>query len=177
MTRNLRDEYFEWMYDTVCAGRFAKENQYRKLLSYLHSREFTWLIPKDANRAEDGEDLRWRFAYENNINIYDELDGPCSVFEMILALAIRCEETIMDDPAVGDRTGQWFWRMITNLGLGGMSDRIFDRDEAEDIVNHFLDRDFAPDGRGSLFTIRNSGYDLRNVEIWTQMLWYLDNIM
>ena len=177
MITNLQDEYFEWMYRIVSDGRFAKENSYRKLLTYLHTREFTWIIPKDANRAEDGKDLRWRFAYENHIHIYDELDGPCSVLEMILALAIRCEESIMDDPEVGDRTGQWFWKMITNLGLGSMTDRLFDRSYVESRVTHFLNRDFAPDGHGGLFVIRNCEHDLRDVEIWICMLWYLDNII
>lgn len=173
MSTNLQDEYFEWMYQTVCEGRFAKENSYRKLLAYLHSKKFYWIIQKDANRAEDGEDLRWRFAYENHIHIYDELNGPCSVLEMILALAIRCEE-VMDDPKVGDRTGQWFWKMITNLGLSSMTDRLFDRHYVNDILTRFMNREFEPDGHGGLFTIRHCNQDLRTVEFWTQMLWYID---
>lgn len=177
MSTTLPDEYFEWMFHIVCDGRFAKENSYRKLLIYLHNRDFTWIIPKDSNRAEDGKDLRWRFAYENHINIYDELDGPCSVLEMILALAIRCEESIMDDPVIGNRTGQWFWRMLTNMGLGSMTDRRFDRIYVEDTVTRFLDRDFGPDGRGGLFTIKGCEYDLREVEFWTQMLWFLDKFI
>ena len=36
----------------------------------------------------------------------------CSVLEMMIALAIRCEEHIMDDPDVGNRTGQWFWKDV-----------------------------------------------------------------
>ena len=173
---NLRDEYFEWMYHTVCNGRFAKENSYRNLLSYLHSVVYTWLIPDDKNRAEDGEEgLRWRFAYENHVNVRHELDGPCSVLEMILALAYKCEE-IMDDAAVGDRTVQWFWRMRANLGLNGMTDRRFDIIKAECIVNQFLNREYEPDGHGGLFVIRNCKYDLCDVGTWTQMLWYLDNI-
>lgn len=173
---NLRDEYFEWMYHTVCNGRFAKENSYRDLLSYLHSVVYTWQISDDKNRAEDGEEgLRWRFAYENHVNVCHELDGPCSVLEMILALAYKCEE-IMDDAAVGDRTVQWFWRMIANLGLNGMTDRHFDIIKTEYIVNSFLNRDYEPDGYGGLFVIRNCKYDLRDVGTWTQMLWYLDNI-
>lgn len=173
---NLRDKYFEWMYHTVCNGRFAKENSYRDLLSYLHSVVYTWQISDDKNRAEDGEEgLRWRFAYENRVNVCHELDGPCSVLEMILALAYKCEE-IMDDAAVGDRTVQWFWRMIANLGLNGMTDKHFDIIKTECIVDRFLNRDYEPDGYGGLFVIRNCKYDLRDVGTWTQMLWYLDNI-
>lgn len=173
---NVRKEYFDWMCHIVCGGRFARENSYRKLLAYLHEVEFVWMIPKDANRAEDGESLRWRFAYENHMHIGRELDGPCSVLEMILALAIRCENDIMDDSSVGDRTGQWFWKMINNLGLSGMTDRRFDANYVEEVIDRFLHRDYEPDGHGGLFVIHDCPYDLREVEIWTAMLWYLDSI-
>ena len=174
---NREQEYFEWMCHVVCDRRFAKENSYRKLLSYLHSVEFTWTrrFRRDANRAEDGESLRWRFAYENHMHIYDELDKPCSVLEMILALAFRCEE-IMDDANVGNRTGQWFWKMITNLGLGAMTDQLYDPEYVEKTVRNFLNRKYEPDGHGGLFVIRNCEYDLRKEEIWTQMTWFLDSI-
>ena len=66
--------------------------------------------------------------------------------------------------------------MIANLGLGGMSDARFDRGHAEDIVMRFLNRDYEADGRGGLFRIRNCKYNLRDIEIWTQMLYFLDSI-
>lgn len=176
---NYEDDYFEWMYDMVCDGRYARENSYRKLLNYLHNTEFVWLIPRDVNRAEDGIELRYRFAYYNGMDdeqVREELQGPCSLLEMILALAIRCENDIMDDTAVGDRTGQWFWKMITNLGLGGMTDRRFDSIYVADTVDRFLNREYDADGHGGLFVVRNCPYDLRDEEIWTQMTWFLDSI-
>lgn len=175
----IEQEYFEWMFHLVCVGRFANKNTFRKLLSFLHNVEFTYSIPKDSNRADDGIELRYRYAYVNGLDVDDVLNnivGPCSVFEMILALAIRCEETIMDDPLLGDRTGQWFWKMITNMGLGSMSDARFDRDRVEYVIAKFLNRDYEADGRGGLFRIRNCKYDLRKIEIWTQMLYFLDSI-
>ncbi len=178
MTRiNVELKYFEWMCDYICEGRYGGPNSYRKLLRYLHDVEFTYSIPKDANRAADGIDLRYRFAYDTGMACADTyLEGPCSVFEMILALAIRCEENIMDDPRKGDRTGQWFWHMINNLGLGYMIDNRFDISEAEDIVARFLDREYEPDGRGGLFTVRYCDCDMRDEEIWTQMCYFLDTI-
>ena len=175
----INNEYFEWMYDLVCGNRFNDDISYRKLLARLHEIEFTYSIRRDSGRASDGIDLRYRFPYEqfgiDDIGRY--IDDPCSVLEMILALAIRCEETIMDDPAYGDRTGQWFWRMIKNLGLGSMEDSKFDPKYVNEIIDRFLRRKYAPDGRGGLFTIRNCKDDLRKVEIWFQMCWYLDSIM
>ena len=98
----LSNRYFEWMYNTICEDRFPKDISYRKLIMCLHETEFTYCIRNDKNRAEDGIDLRRRFTlieYEDDLSLY--LDGPCSVLEMMLALAIRCEESIMDDPYMG----------------------------------------------------------------------------
>ena len=86
------NEYFEWLSDLVCGKRYSKKISYRKLLSYLHSITFNYSIPNDVNRAKDGIDLRYRFAMTHGYrDVPMCLDGPCSIFEMIAALAIRCE--------------------------------------------------------------------------------------
>lgn len=175
----IEHDYFEWIFGMICDGRYAQTNSYRKLLTYLHEVEFTYLIPNDADRACDGVSLRRRYALLTNDYEYvmDCLDGPCSVLEMMVALAIRCEETIMTDPKFGDRTGQWFWKMIVNLGLGSMADIRFDERYVKEVVASFLKRDYEPNGRGGLFMIRNCKHDLRKVDIWCQMLWYLDRMI
>lgn len=175
--RNIEQKYFEWLYDLVCENRYSEGYSYRELLSYLHDVEFTYTIRKDSDRAEDGVDLRYRFAYDTGCGCADGyLDGPCSVLEMMIALAIRCEEQIMDDPRYGNRTTQWFWKMITNLGLNNMIDDRFDKEYVEGVIGKFLNREYEPNGRGGLFTVRNCDHDLRYVEIWVIMLWYLDTI-
>ena len=179
MTRDVViNEYFEWMYSLVCAGAHLKRISYRKLLMRLHDIEFTYSITNDGNRAEDGVSLRYRFADEFGIdNISAYLKGPCSVLEMMIALSIRCEEHIMDDPDIGDRTGKWFWGMVSNLGLYTMSDTRFNRNFVDEKIAIFLDREYSSDGKHGLFTVENSGYDLRDVEIWYQMCWYLDDFL
>ena len=175
----INNAYFEWMYDLVGENRYSKSISYRKLLMRLHDTEFIFLIQKDENRAKDGLNLRYRFAYDHP-DIEDAesyLKGPCSVLEMMIALAIRCEENIMDDPEIGNRTGQWFWSMITSLGLGSMIDSRFDRRFVDDTIDIFLNRKYAPNGKGGLFTIRNCDCDLRTVEIWYQLCYYLDTIV
>ena len=172
------NDYFEWLWNfTKCRGH----SQNRKIITLLHNIEFRYSIPMDANREEDGIDLRYRFITEVGIpknyqEVYAYLDGPCSVLEMMIALAIRCEESIMDDPDIGDRTSEWFWLMMKNLGLDYMSDRKFDRNIAEEKISIFLDRKYKRNGEGGLFVV-NGRRDLRKVEIWYQMCWYLDTIM
>ena len=65
MTRDeLIDQYFDWMYQLVVDDRYSNKS-YRKLFSRLYDTEFTYTIPMDGNRAEDGIDLRYRFGRES----------------------------------------------------------------------------------------------------------------
>lgn len=176
----INEDYFEWLYEGMCGNRYSKNISYRKLLEHLHNTNFRYTISNDKNRASDGIDLRYSFALSQGCEdepelITDYLKGPCSVFEMMVALAQRCE-SVMDDPKIGDRTGQWFWGMINNLGLGGMNDNRYDKQYVNDVIDTFLDREYKSNGKGGLFTIRNCEYDLREVEIWYQLCWYLDTI-
>lgn len=162
------DYYFDWLYNAVCKDRFAPTITYRQLLMHLHNTVFRYSIRGDLNRAEDGKCLRERAGVR--------FVEPCSVLEMMVALAIRCENNIMDDTRYGDRTSQWFWEMIKSLGLNHMDDTNYNKDTVDDIIERFLERNYRPDGRGGLFTVRGCEYDLRNEEIWTQMCWYLNSI-
>lgn len=169
------NEYFEWLCDFVCDKQHKK---YKKLLMCLHDTGFRYTVENDSNRFEDGMDLRVRFAYERDCRdavVY--LDEPCSVLEMLVALSLRCEEHIMSDPDIGDRTAQWFWGMISNLGLDAMTDTGFNRMFVRDRLDIFMDRRYRSNGEGGgLFTVYNARRDLRIVEIWYQMLWYLNEI-
>ena len=174
----INDEYFDWLCEVVDSKRFSKHVSYRKLLMHLHNIEFTWFIPYDDNRADDGIMLRRKYALaRHDEELSDYISGPCSVLEMMAALAIRCEESIMDDTLFGNRTGQWFWGMIRNLGLSPMNDSNFDAEFVDDVIARFLNREYEPDGKGGLFTIKNCDHDLRTVEIWRQLSWYLGSIM
>lgn len=180
MHDRIDNEYFEWMFELVSDKNYIRNRSYRKLLMYLHSTIFRHpsSVPNDGNRAEDGINLRERFAYEVGYrNVTDYLAGPCSVLEMMIALAIRCEEHIMDDPDIGDRTAQWFWDMIHSMGLYTMDDIAYSKAYTAKIVTKFLDRDYKCDGSGGLFTVPDCPYDMRVVEIWYQMCWYLNTIL
>ena len=183
MRNDIRDEYFDWLFEIVHDDRFAEPYSFIKLLSHLHNIEFkaSRRHRDDENRAEAGRDLRYRFAwyegYEDaSEEVLDILDGPCTMLEMMVALAIKCEE-IMDDATIGDRTGQWFWNMIVSLGLGSMNDLRFDEREVDRVIDRFLRRDYEPNGKGGLFTLKNTNIDLREVSIWRQMCWYTDEFI
>lgn len=178
LNNDIYEQYFNWLCDIVNVSTVS----YDKLLRLLHRTKFRWINIRDKNRAEDGTDLRFRFrksidglSRNEVLNWHDK--EPCSVLEMMIALAIRAEEQIMDDPQVGNRTTQWFWGMVSSLGLTGMSDNMFDLIEVKDIIERFLNREYSPDGKGGLFTIRDCEYDLRDIEIWTQLCWYLDRFV
>ena len=136
----VKNDYFNWMYDMMCKGRFAKEITYRQLFEFLHEVEFTYFVPHDENRAGDGRALRYKYCVTHNCeDLEDCLDGPCSVLEMMVALAIRCEERIMSDPTKGDRTAQWFWGMMTSLGLSSMCDYNYNEWLVNDVITRFLE--------------------------------------
>ena len=99
--------------------------------------------------------------------------GEPTVLEIMTSLAIRMEESIMSDDAYGDRTGQWFWNMIVSLGLGGLTDHFYDEVYVDKILSRWMNREYEPDGRGSLFTVFNSN-NMRDLTIWQEMCAYLN---
>lgn len=181
MTRDrLKKVYFEWIYRLVCDERYTGDLSYRKLLTRLNEIDFVYIIDEDGNREEDGIDLRYRFGYENSIEqpiIATYLDDrPCSVLEMMAALAFRCEEHIMYDPDIGNRTGRWFWEMITSLGLCSMNDDVYDELYVDRVVERFLERKYKRNGDGGLFKVKDRSVDMREIEIWYQMCRRLNEI-
>lgn len=170
-------EYFRWLCDKIGADKFAGSMGYSKLLLLLHQTSFKALVQRDENRAEDGLECRYRYSLTNGYHDIPSSDVPCTVLEMMVGLSLRCEESIMDDPSKGDRTGQWFWGMINSLGLSDMYDQNFDERHVGRVIDDFLNRNYQPNGKGGLFTIHNCEYDLRDVEIWYQLCWYLNSIV
>ena len=133
--------------------------------------------PAKWTSAEDGVNLRYRFASECDIP-YDKIDAefhgvPCSMLEMMVALAVRIEEHIMEDSSAGNRVGQWFWNMIVSLGLAAMDDGRFHEDRADYILDRFERRDYEYNGAGGLFTVNHPTEDMRRLDIWYQLMHYL----
>lgn len=149
------------------------------LFDILYSTEFTWIVPFDENRAEEGINLRFIFQQSRGVE-YDEdsmMDGyPCSVLEMLIGLARSMEDTILYDPELGDRIDVWFWLMLRNLGLDFFSDNHIRRSSSQNaaigeihrILEVFLTRRYDRNGVGGIFPLNRPSRDQREVELWQQ---------
>lgn len=180
MSSKIRDDYYNWLVDLTC-GWCSHYGDYSDLMDYLYARQFTWVIPRDENRASDGFEMRYRFVEQNSEytyrDVYLYLTHPCNLLEMMTALASRCEEHIMGDPSVGDNTGFWFWGMIVSMHLDQMCNSEFDEPYVEEVVTNMLERKYQKNGDGGLFCIDDPSKDMRSAEIWCQLCWYLKNYM
>lgn len=174
MGQSLEDRYFQWLCSLVC---FSDDVTYNNLLSFLYDTIFTSPILMDDNRAYDGCNLRYHFGDDEEVymsRITYELDyRPCSVLEMMIALALRLEQEILYDPEKTNICPNIFWAMIDNMDLLKMSDDNFDVEYVFLRVNGMLDRTYDYDGKYGLFSAKNPRGDFRKMEIWYQAQAYL----
>ena len=162
--------YLDWLAGIAIPDDRERES-YQKLIFALFEKEFYAIIHNDENRVADGENLR--LIFENEWGVSCENMGPCSVLEMLVALAIRCENDIMYDPDEGDRTAIWFWEMMDNLGLSELDDWHFSERKVNAIVKKLNDRTYDKDGFGGPFYIAGFDRDMRKIELWYQMNFWL----
>ena len=175
------DSYFNWLCDSVYDSSYTRGLSYHSLFMHLFMTDFFWLIDRDENRAADGLDLRYAFADEcgySRSEIDSELgDKPCSVLEMMIGLAKRCEDSIAYDDEYGDRSGQWFWIMLVNLGLGNFSDDRYISERVSYILDVFLNRKYEDNQIGCPFFVKHPKAPLHQTELWMQLNWYLAELL
>lgn len=157
------EDYFMYLCELVDV---YENNDYSALLKQLHSIEFSEftakLIDNDDNRIEDGLDIRREWDGTD--------DSPCTMLEMLIALARRVEDVIGNDYVYS------FWEMMDNLGLMRYDDTRFNLGSVgkiDDAISDLLNRRYARDGSGGLFPLKHPDKDQRKVEIWYQMQAYL----
>lgn len=165
-TQSLDESYFNWLVSQVASvSNPNPARTYYQLLEQMHLKRFDWFIPNDDNRLEDGRELRYEF-----MNGPSEDDAWCSFLEMLIALSRRAAFQSYSDPI------EWFWHLVENLDLRQFSDENFMELESRQI-RHTLDvvvsREYASDGQGGLFPLKNPPKDQRKVELWYQMAAYL----
>jgi hypothetical protein len=99
-------------------------------------------------------------------------DGPASILEVLIGLAIRCCETLADDDN-NMRIDQWFWLLMSNCGLNRFTDDRYSSLDTDEIVDRIVYRRYERNGVGGLFPLKRARRDQRKVELWYQMSYYL----
>ena len=161
-------DYRDWLIN-LC--NFRKKG-YDKLLTQLHFSPFEVVLERDINRVQDGLSFRQQFLSENGIN-GDFYDQPCSILEVLVALAVRIDGEYIGNPA-DPHPDQIFWEMICNLGLNKFDNKHYNSDFIYEILGKFVGRAYNFDGNGGIFPLKNVQNDQRKVEIWSQMMAYLN---
>lgn len=164
------DQYLTWLYGQVAEVRSRKSSKtYWDMLRRMYATEFTWFVPNDGNRADDGRDLRREWCETVDCTVDGEwLSLGCSFLEMLIGVSRRLEFE-----AEGDAQA-WFWHLIDNMGLLGCNDRSkFSMEEVDASMFRVIWRDYDYNGKGGLFPLRQADRDQREVEIWYQLCEYL----
>jgi len=166
--------YLDWIFDKV--GR-KETRKYSDLLLLLFKYIFveTDICPMDVNRARDGIALR-KIFYENNKKISPEqfeemMHDDCTWLEMILGLACKIDDQMMFDMSMGNRTSQWFWLIIEQMELDQFDNKNMDEKRVIQMLNDFGARNYKNNGKDGIFKCSK---DVRNVEIWYQMMQYFN---
>ena len=176
------DRYFEWMLD--CIGADKSNHRQIETLYLMHCFTFAWTHPLDSNREADGYGLRKEFDSKYHCS-QDEWEtymmGPCTVLEMIIALAYRWWFHLHWEPDAPIREQySLFWEMYNNLGL----DKAETDEEVETIIFRMMERDYDEYCHGGMFPIsklpsifdedknRYCFIDMRNQDLWMQMNFY-----
>lgn len=170
------DDYFLWLCETVDADL----TRYSELLYILHDTDFVWVVPQDESRETEGLMLRESFYnLDNSQDWIMFLDKPCSVLEVLIPIAHRMND-ILESEDSSDMTRVWFWELIRNLGLKKYSNIRLEYEDREDdlidihlILSSWMNREFEPDGTGSIFPLKSPTKDQRERTIIYQMYDYL----
>lgn len=175
MYRN-NDYYFDWLCDLVRVNE--QTLHWYEVLWVLDNKDFIVVHPMDENRVGDALDLRMEYWNSRAKMSLVERESA-SILEVLIALARRGERDIMHDPDLGDRTSDWFWIMMENLGLDefahyGALDSRKNVEKLDKILEKFLMRQYDREGNGSIFMAKTSAVNMKKEELWSQMNYFFD---
>lgn len=175
--KTTNNDYLNWLERGIERRGYGRECS--EFISDLHNIMFISVLPIDDNRALDGLMLRLEYLEEMNLDEHRAIsdENKCSMLEMLVALAGRMDY-ILYEPVHGERIINWFWMFIKNLKLATYNCDDFEirrkRIGNKIRINKFLRRNYHPDGTGGLFPLKYPFKDQTEVEIWYQMMYYLD---
>ena len=164
-------KYYRWLTNIACDNYHRK--YYDKLLNDLYETEFYWIMPLDEDRSIDGIGLREQYLDERGGSTIPCIDGGCSILEMMVALAIRCEQEVHGNSNGYDGISDWFWGMIVSLGLDRNDDGNYDPELTQAVLETFLERRYRKDGKGGLFFIDGFDGNMTRMLIWRQAMCYI----
>ena len=165
------EDYIRWVMKDKLKLTDREMKHWKNLCLVLAEIEFAWIHPMDENRAADGLELRDDFEYETG-EYLDKSSGllpNCSFFEMLAALSVRCENQLMRNLSLGDRTSKWFFEFLDNLGL----DPDLKSEDIQEIVINFMDGNYKANGEGGMFPIKRRGINQRGEQLWKQLSAYI----
>lgn len=168
MIEPIENLYFNWLCTKVTDPR---SKLYYDLLGILHRTEYVWTVYMDENRAHDGLELRNDFYFQTGVEqdlVWES--QPCSLLEFFIAFAKRA--SFQTDFTIRS----WFWEFMNNLKLDEYRQVLnSDIKDIDDILYTFVWRQYAINGIGGMFPLRNSYNDQRQVEIWYQFSEYIQD--
>lgn len=160
--------YIRWLCDDVGLNYDIYSNVASTLLTY----EFNDEIDNDINRTFDAIAIREEFERDYDVMLDIHTDESAGLLEVLVSLARRAAD-IMYDAHGEDKTDHYFWLMFCNLGLDKYDDGRYSHQKVVDICRKFNKRDWDGHGKGGPFVIKHPPLDIKSVEIWSVMNWYL----
>lgn len=151
----------------------------------MHQTPFKAMLTFDDARAQDGKQLRGRFAsFHSSYSDYSILDiYPCSFLEMMIALCQKYDSSnMLSEEHPFPRDNVWFWELMHNAKLDIYTDEMVDAALAEGvdsmkIIEKILEtinnRTYNEDGSGGLFPLSFPDKDQRLDYMWRQMDRYM----
>ena len=172
------NQYIEWISIGKLRMDYQEFSKYNAMIWALVDIPFSYIHPMDENRYNDGMNMRIEFENLTSWDISQEAGyrDQCTVYEMMAALAYRCEHQLMRDGSGIDRTKFWFFEMCKNLDILKWDFDHLNYDYKKDIdtkIGVWLRREYEFDGRGGAFPIKNATENQKNVQIWEQMNQFL----
>jgi hypothetical protein len=179
----LSEDYLHWLASQIRGEDDGHPDRtYEGLCTIMYETEFIFLphVPNDNNRIGDGLDLRVEFCHEMDIPLGDAGRflhktvpvPPCSFIEVLIGLSRRLAFI------AGGRAEGWAWELMNNLVLHRITDPVgrSKARQAKDILESCIWRNYAPDGRGGFFPLKQPYEDQTQVELWYQMAAYVNEI-
>lgn len=153
------DEFFYYLVDYV--------NGY----GYEDMLEVLYYTPFESRNHIDNNLLISAREFRESRSMSHQYPGNC--FEIFIQLAIRMDD-ILYDSHHGHRIEEWFWLMMRNMGLIVHDNEHCDISIVENIIEKFINKKYKKDGTGGPFPLDRPLRNVRQVSLWMQLNWYIN---